>query len=83
MQRADGGSVMFLPERHMCCWLAAIFNPVCDHPPDSPFGEKLHSLSPPPSGNNPSGVLDVTHMKMSGEGFCEFTMASKKKGGGV
>lgn len=33
----------------------------CDHLLDSPFGEKLLSLSPPPSGNNPWGVLDVTH----------------------
>lgn len=54
---------------HMLLVRAAIFSPVCDHPLHSPYVKKLHSLSPPPSGNNPPGVLDVTHMKMSGEGL--------------
>lgn len=30
---------MSLPGRHMCWWLAAIFNPPCDHPSVSDFSD--------------------------------------------
>lgn len=68
-------SVMFLPEQHMCWWLAAIFNLACVSDfSESPLrvrkSRKPHRVPPPAltHHNNP-GVLDVTQMQMSEESF--------------
>lgn len=67
MQRADGGSVMFLPEQHMCWQLATIFNPVIIFS-THPLEKSCFHCPLPPLLITP-GVSLMWPTRMSGEGL--------------